>query len=302
MNIYSIREACVKTHGIDPGFLYCASTGFTIGIIEESELALTLLTMQADDEESIVDDLATRTLIAARPSTAWNSMTIHTLDAMRVHAPKQLLAYLLNRMYAPNDVTNSSLKLTLDQRINNIRSRIQLAAIIDSITFVPHKLNNLLLGLLSLDAKFNLSKLVTPKSMPFLAACIEPEAFDQLIQKVWNWFGRLAAEEEKAIKAANLSRSFWSQGNWLAKKAYSAQLEMMTPPSKAKVAKAEKTAKYADGLSFLDSLESELVDDLIAAEPLAIVATVSAAATVTLKPLTPGTRVMRFGGLAKKES
>lgn len=225
---------------INPQFIYCHATGKPIAKIDdESWLTITMSLISLDPEEA-ADELETRALTSMRPSVLWQSITKDSLEYVRVAAPKELLAYLMNRMYAP--IEHSKAKpITFESRLSALRFRTELWQIIDSTEFGPDQLEQLLMILLALDTAFNLSRMAKPTSV----AQAWSQDITTLISVLGAWHDRLTAEQVKLAHEARISDQWWRAGNQHTSKAFVAAAITTKPLSKTAEKKIAKKAEQS---------------------------------------------------------
>lgn len=156
---YAVVDQIKAAYGFDPRTLYCLTTGKPIG---ESWEARELIACLPGTPEEIADDLALRVLASMRPSMIWNRQRTETLTEMRVKAPVETLAYLLNRLIQP----------TKDQRdvgfVTLHSGRIRLYSRLARLDHTSDSFQNLLLWLLEVEAKLGLLTEPTPISLDSL--------------------------------------------------------------------------------------------------------------------------------------
>src|SRR4051812_5829833 len=92
--------------GYDYFRVYCSITGKPFGFLnsEERHSLLSLVCESNDDADGACDDLWLRVIGSMRPSLKWNVW--RDRDAMvklRRTDPRETLAYLINRMFAPHN-------------------------------------------------------------------------------------------------------------------------------------------------------------------------------------------------------
>ena len=217
---------------IDSLKIYCSATGKPIADIADDEAGAIIESLPSDKLETLA-------LLSMRPSILWMSVTGDSLERIRLAAPKQLLAYLMNRMYAPIEHSHQR-PMRLEDRLAALRFRVNMWETIDAADFDSEKLNQLLMVLLEIDSRVNLSRTVKPA---YIASVLQGFDLDSLLQSLVSWRDSLAEAELKAIKQARASTEFWSNGNRLTRKPFLNALVDTKPITKA----AEKRqAKRAD--------------------------------------------------------
>lgn len=80
---------------LEAGCIYCLFTGAPIAELTHDDFILMLDLLRGTPKERAAE-LATRTLMAARPSTIWNYVRESDLEILRSRRPVHTLAYLFN--------------------------------------------------------------------------------------------------------------------------------------------------------------------------------------------------------------
>ena len=269
--------------------IHCLATGKPIAQINDDESGFILETVSESDLERFC-------LMSMRPSLPWLSVTPESLDRMRQSAPKQLLAYLMNRLYAHVTLDKFGKPLNHESFLEARRFRIRNWSIIESADFGSENLDTMLFILLDLDLRFNLTKLCKPQSITTLWESWHSAFAKDFLFNLTQWRTTLVEAQIKRDKQAAYAAEFWSEGNRLTRLARHNQFnsvapaKRITPSSKpmtpAKIAKAKQLAASVD---FLNQLEESLCESM-ATVPLA---------TAPVKPKVK-VRITRFG--ASKES
>jgi hypothetical protein len=274
----------------DSSTIYCLATGRPIAQVSDDEFGLTIEAFAHLPADTIDSHLERLALLSMRPGLAWMNSSPQMLESMRVSAPRQLLAYLMNRMYAPIDAPKGNARpQSLDSTLQARRTRIAIWQSIESATISDTQLDSILYVLLELDSRFNLAKLRKPTAIVELWQSWSAEAAMQFIESLWDWRAKLVAEHEKALRMAKASEAFWSEGNRLTRKAMLGQFTKVTPPSPTQAAKTAKAAKTRDTVDFLDALEAELTQ-----RPEGSHSSTPTLTSCNPKPVAP-VRLTRFG-------
>lgn len=284
-------ETLVKETGVDPRNMYCSATGMVVGTLTQTAcIALYSSLSFSPDDEQMCDELLIRTLNSARPSPAWNMFEPKTLDRLRQSNPTLLLAYLLNRLYAPlvkNDRGESFARVTHRE----IHDRINLYAWCSESHIDFEYRDKLMLVLLELDSRWNLMRMAMPFNVPAELKPATNEAFKSVTEKLQDWLtGLVEREIERNRLLAEEERSF-VRGNKLTRVAFMQEFIRQTPKSEGfKVAVAKK-AKRVEDLDFLNDLESSLTHIPANGKPIAAMSQPREA----VKPFTPR---QKFAGVA----
>lgn len=258
----------VEQVGIDPRFIYCAQTGEPIGRLNDEELQLAIHMAGTDNEDELIDDLMTRTLMAMRPSVGWNIVDSRTLNRMRVVRPRQLLSHLMIRLYTPKE-TGPALKLSFEQRMTNSLSKIQIYQICAILPVTDKQLNRLLLTLLRIDSTFNMNEVAVKTSFPGLANIIDDESFDSYMKQLLDWESWLWKVKARADKADKTAREYWSnRGSSLTRVAAAESFKESTPPSETAKKKQEKKRVESEFLDMLEEIIEAADSESQAAKPV----------------------------------
>lgn len=271
-----VRET-MNTHGVDPTRIYCIQTGAPIGRISLSELKLAIAVIGSDDVEDIADELATRTFASMRPSIAWNVIDSRTYNRLRLRCPRELLSHLMIRLYEPRD-PSGNLKVPYHQRITNLRSRVAMWKLIESLPIDADRLNRLLLVLLRIDSMFNLNAVAVKSAFPAPATMTSDEAIDSYIEQIEEWHEYLWNQKSRLERQAKLSNEFWaSRGNSVTRDATVKAFLEAKPPAESTIKKSKKKAADNEMLNLLqaimdaaqagDAPESAVPETLRAAKP-----------------------------------
>jgi hypothetical protein len=237
---------------INPQFIYCYATGKPIAKIDDDSWLLILGSLIHLDPEEQADELEVRALTSMRPSVLWNSITRESIEYVRTAAPRELLAWLMNRMYAP--IEHSKAKpLTFESRLAALRFRTELWQIIESAPFAPDQLEQLVMILLELDTAFNLTRLVKPNNVQSAWST----NINELIQTLATWRDKLTAEQIKLAREARISDQWWRAGNQHTSKAFVAATLNTKPVTRAAVKKAEKVKEK----SLFDSIAAAILGE-----------------------------------------
>lgn len=274
--------------------IHCLATGKIIAEVSDDEFGVILAAtahIPAAQKQAHMDRL---TLLSMRPSLAWMSVTPESLNAMREAAPRELLAYLLNRLYAHVETDKKTGKpLNSESMLAARRMRIQLWETIEATHFDSEELDQLLLVLLELDSRFGLAKLVKPTTVTSMWSADNFVNLKALIGQLILWKDTLVVAQVRADKQAAYAREFWSEGNRLTRSAFAQQFVKVKPhtPLVSKSANAverrAKAARIQEDVDFLDQLEAELT-------------TRSAAGPIKFAEVAAPKKITRFG--VKKEA
>ena len=251
-----VEDKMIESRGINPRGIYCLQTGEEIGIISREELTLAIFLADADSEEELFDDLEVRCLAAMRPSIAWNVIDSKTLHKMRLRRPRQLLSYLMIRMYEPRDNQYSRLKLPFDRRIANLRARVQMWQLVSALPLDELQLNELLLVLLRIDALFNLNHVAIKNTLPAPATMVNREATQAYIDRMNEWLEYLYAKKIRQDNLAKAGAEFWMRGATTSRDA-SVKLFLEVKPKSETTLKRE-AKKKAD--SEMEALLKSIMD------------------------------------------
>lgn len=181
----TIAQGCIEKHGVDPGLIYCLVTGKPVG---ESYEYTDLVNSLVGETDHLVDEVMLRVLASMRPSLRWNRMKIDTLNDMRVAAPIETMAYLLNRLLMPlASAKNSHDFMSLHS------NRIQLFAKLSESwdNHAKEALDAVLLKLLEIESKLGL---LTEESPITYAQLLDAERPLEAI------LGRLTKWHEERVK------------------------------------------------------------------------------------------------------
>jgi hypothetical protein len=264
MNPFPMIDYCAKVleeTGVNPFRIYCQVTGKIIGTVEPSEIDLAIQLCGDVDEEEIRDELLTRTLASARPSPAWNYIRIDTLDRLRQLEPRTTLAYLFNKLAEPVDNANR-LTMTLERRIALIHERIKICTIAQAIDVESELIDNLLLALIEIDARFGLQNVPIPTGFRDHWDTMHPSDFKALTRKCCEWRDRMVAEELERQQQQAWSDRSYSRGSTPAKLAFIREIKRVTPPSETKVKALAKKASLDRMGDLFDELESVLTGEV----------------------------------------
>lgn len=301
LNTLSIE--LLKSAGVDPRNMYCASTGMIIGRLTDDAQAALFASCTPGDDESMGDELLIRTLASARPSPAWNMFERDTLERIRHSNPKLLLTYLLNRLYTPLEPKGDR-SIPFERRMEMVHTKIKTHNWIQSLDIGPVQLNKLLLVLLELDARWSLLTLGMPKNIPQIWASQSFESIQNVISSLNDWLTKLITKEIENNRRLEESDRSFIRGNKLVKSAYMQEFARQTPRTPERVKTIQREARKQDGLNFLDKLENELTHIPANGKPLAAmtqarepIAPYTPRQLFKGKVVTPTKAITRFGGL-----
>jgi hypothetical protein len=255
----AIRAEIYTKYNLDCESVFCSITGKPIGCIFEEELEALCASLDSDISVA-AEDLVLRSLASMRPSMRWNRMRTDTLDSMRVAAPVETMAYLLNRLFTPlkEDKGYDWKQLHLD--------RIHLFAALDCAWFDNTPTNpsaeveadvkwhqtfdSVMLMLLEIEAKMGLLTLRAPFKCSALLE--SPNLLENLHFLLKPWHEKRIEEYCKA----ELEAKFFAS-NPGAKRAFAKQWFETAPKSEATV---KREAKQKD-LNVFASILDELLGD-----------------------------------------
>lgn len=240
--------------GINPSAIYCSVTGKIIGfLLTETEQDLLHEVRDMGIEEAC-DDLAIRTLMAARPSPAWASITPEGLKRYIKERPAELLSYLLNRLYD----RGSRLKLTQDERVTKYRDRITVYEAANRYVESGMDLDWWLSALLEIDAKLDLRRIEYPANELVLTHPASAGIPADQFRAMWEaWLEKhLTRYEKDKSRAAKEAKFFGQNGNRLTYAAFFTTWMERKPVSQ----REEKRRAKAKTESFVESL----LDDILA--------------------------------------
>jgi hypothetical protein len=211
--------------------IYCQVTGKRVGITDISEMR-ELIDSLPGDPDAVADDIAVRIFASMRPSLFWNKMRESTLEEMRVSRPTELLAYLLNRLFAPERGGNL---LAIHHDRIRLWQRLEEWGVNDST-------NTILYYMLEVDAKLSLSSLSAPFTVEdFLTRF---ESMPLLLERIQAWYVIQLDSYAKLIKRNELNTRWWRSGNALAKGAFFAAWQEVKPPTQKEIKLASKKADH----------------------------------------------------------
>jgi hypothetical protein len=284
---------------IDSFTIYCLATGKPIADYNDDERGVVIDAIQHLPLADQADHLERLALSSMRPSLVWMSVTPALVEHMRQVNPTQLMAYLMNRLYASVDTDKRTGKpLSHEDSINARRLRIAMWESIESANLAPDQLDAILFVLLDLDSRFNLAKITKPANIANAWESWSEDSASQFIHDLWTWHHKLVVIQNEAERRAKYQAEFWSEGNRMTRTATLEQFKKVVPPHMpkkqqvAKTLKQQKAAKLSAGLDFLDELEKSLT---VRAAP-------APESVSTPKPAVthPKVKITRFG--TKKDS
>lgn len=229
------------TFQIDSQNIYCFATGKPFARIDDLDYAFSIDSI-GSDLETALDELSTRALITMRPSPFWSSISPSAIEFARQNRPRELLSYLMNRMYAPIE-HNPHKPMSFESNINARLFRCTLWSIIDSTDFAADQLEQLLFVLLELDTRFNLAKLSKPASV---GQAWSESNIAKLLETLASWRDQLVEKSEKDTREAARSAEFWS-GSKLTGRAFSKSF-METKPLTRPISKKAAAKKAEEDL------------------------------------------------------
>lgn len=231
-----IISTFTDSYGFDPSGIYCSATGKRVGSTHIEELESLINLIGGEDSEQIVDDIAMRLLASMRPSMKWNKFRAESLAEMRRTDPIETLAYLINRMFAPQN----RLKIGVTQMMVFWENRIRAFDVIKSWG-VNDSTNTLTYMLLELDAKWNLDTEQPPFS--WIAFFVDAPDMDARIEMVQHWYADRMIEWEKRLRLEETMTKWFRHGSALAKPAFRDAFMESKPLSATGIKAAEKQAE-----------------------------------------------------------
>lgn len=238
-DVPALIEYMMGNMGINPFTIYCQLTGKPIGRIDADELA----PFMTGDIEQVADDLFVRIIASMRPSIHWNVMREDSLDTMAKSRPIETLAYLMNRLFQPNDFY----KLPLAARMDDQHQRIKLYEFLSKCGECER--GNLYAMLIEVDAKMNLTQQrIDMRCVDFMLD------YDESMKKLTAWYLACIKRWNKSQKAEQDSRN-WFKGNTMAKPAFFRSFMEAKPETK--VAAKVRVKKERD--TSLDALFDEVM-------------------------------------------
>lgn len=254
-NLGTVCHLFIDSYGFDPFGQFCQVTGKRIGnSLEVQELIESMLERNVEPED-IADDIAVRIFASMRPSLFWNKMREDSLEEMRKSRPLEVLAYLLNRLFAPE--RNANLLAIHHDRIR-LWQRLEEWGMNDST-------NTILYYMLEVDAKLNLASLSAPFTVEdFLTRF---ESMPLLLERIQAWYAIQLDSYAKLLKRNELNTRWWRSGNALAKGAFGAAWMEQKPPSQKQI---KENAKKEDRNFFGGILMGILGESLNPAEAEAV--------------------------------
>lgn len=228
-DLVSLTKNGLARHGIAIGAIYCLHTGRQIGTLEDDELYFAIDEIDADSEDSLVDQLVERTVAAMRPSITLNRPDHTTLLNLATKRPVDCLAFLVNRLHS-------------NRRVLVERGRETTAFLHDRITMYKRlghladagvDLTPWLHWLLELDSKLNLHD-VTPalytqgsngkwsvvrRDGISLFWLLDESNHEQFLKLFESWVFALLGEYDERDRRVTREAQ-WVRGNSLTKRAY----------------------------------------------------------------------------------
>lgn len=247
----AIYEMVQANYKLCPDIIYCGITGKAIGSLHNREWWELAESLSGTVEEA-ADDLAMRCLASMRPSMRWNRMRMETLDEMRIAAPVETMAFLLNRLFESTDIAR-----TLAQQLERIQlyellaHQWDVAKQSDEAGSLGDYTNRLLLMLLEIEAKLGLRSESPPITCKQAMAMQGHDFFVTLAKSLTQWHATRVAFHLKEEREAR-----YFAANPGARRAYARQWFESAPKS-AETLKRE--AKQSD-INFFDSLFDELTN------------------------------------------
>jgi hypothetical protein len=235
-----IVDSMVYSTGINPYSVYCQITGRPMACLESSEINLLWQTIDCQmDDDAIIDELYMRTIMAMRPSPAWNYIERDTLNRVRKTNPKSMIAYLLGRYYEPRDKAYNRLVRTVDQRLTDGANRIKLYQRITHLEQTDD-LDEFVTMLLLIDAEFNLSTIDVFQAFPKSPIDLDFSNLSQYISTLQTGYLKLCATREAFAKR---NAYYSNPGNPMTRNAATKGFMDLKPKSAAVIMKEERVAK-----------------------------------------------------------
>lgn len=251
-NQINLEVFTLNQTGINPRLMYCSVTGKAIGTLNHESWNDLLLEVRNLDDDEAADDLMIRTLMSARPSPAWSSITPEGLKAYIKSRPVELLAYLLNRLYD----RGARLQLTQDQRITKYHDRI--TTYFHAKRFVSEGMDCdwWLSALLEVDAKLDLRKIELPANELVLTHSASHNINAAEWRTMWEaWLEKHLTRYEESVKRAAKEAKFFAQnGNRLTYAAFFTTWMERKPASKGEEKRREKAKTESFVENLLDSI------------------------------------------------
>lgn len=234
--ITDIIDSCVAQHGFDPSGIYCQLTGKRIGSTPMEEFESVVNLVGCDSADEIADDIAIRVLASMRPSLKWNKFRAESMTQLRKSDPTEMLAFLLNRLFAPLNHR----KIGIDNLLGTYADRIRGFQLLNEWG-VTDATNTLLYMLLEVDAKWNLDT----ESAPFTAYdfFFDAPTMEHRVEMVQAWYANRMIAWEKRLKAEEQMTKWYRFGNALAQPAFRDAFMESKPLSPTAIKKAEKDAE-----------------------------------------------------------
>lgn len=233
------------TYGFEPYALYCLATGKQIGFYQHDEFS-EILGQLDPDVEMAIDDLAIRAIASMRPSLKWNKLRTESLNEMRILAPVETMAYLLNRLLTP---TGNSKDSWFDTQLNRIKLFNKLLADAQSLgTIGTTAFDSTMLMLLEIEAKLHLVNEDSPVTCKEILSAEDSVGF--LANRLRGWHAKRVKYHAEAEAEAQFFAS-----NPGGRKAYFTAWMEQAPPSATQLVKREKQSMD----NFMAAVVSELM-------------------------------------------
>lgn len=273
--ITNIILAMKAQTGIDPTVIYCHTTGAPVGLIAPEELDLVFLTIDSKmDDDAVIDELYTRTLIAMRPSPVWTLIKPATINRIRVTNPRRMAAYMLGRYFEPRDLAYDRKRRSLSERLTDGANRIicyeRLMAATDSDQLALKEFVNLLC---LIDSDFELSLMDMIPDFPKTPLDLDVSNLPRYTEILSNYYAALLDKKSALEHQARLQESWMRNGgNRLARETRTNLIqELKAKADKAKPRTPRESARKAaeDSMSAVlkDWLSGDLKLDSVAAQP-----------------------------------
>lgn len=278
----------INDDSVDPHKIYCQVTGQIIGTLSDDCFAEMLETIPSDlDVDDLQSELFVRTLASARPSPAWNKYRPQTFSRQLDRDSNVALNYLLSRASDP---------IGKHDPIAATHRRIKQLATLRAAKLTTKQTDSLLLTLLELDSRFNLSTKVLPA---VIQKAIDASEWEALQTHLEGWLETLVKKEEIEFKNGFETARSFKNGNSRVKQAYMQQFIRQAPMSPTRVILVQKEAIQRAAHEWLDELERSLTKVPDNGKPSAAMSQPRVAA----KPFTPKTTAtklpagFKFGGI-----
>jgi hypothetical protein len=226
----------VAVYGYDPQVIHCLMTGAPIGRLYDHEFEGLI------KRAASLEDLRIRTIAAMRPSARWNKLDPQTLIEMCDERPREVLSYLMNRLFQATPTMKSDLWLERESRIITYQV---------SATLPDEYVSKLTHRLIELDAKIGLHT-IYPDSRSKLS--LDDFAFEAMHAEHANQLARIdqfvlnlsAYAKRLLTDAVEREEMHLRMTSPWAKRLYVKSWMEQQPESKTAEAKRERTERNDD--------------------------------------------------------